>query len=279
MPTNLIDYAWAQIPAPAIKSAGYIAVMRYLGGSARLTPIERDNLFAVDLGIGLVWETAADEAEHPERGQGDAVSANAEADGLGYPATLPIFFADDQNDANVDKELDYFQWVRANSRRPVGVYSGGNVVKAVMEAEFAEYGWAVETWFPDAGANPNLIQLANSKSPIIPGWEEQYDSNILVRSFPLWGISDDKPVQPTTRRQGDDLMWCASVLDKQWVDVWYNGIIVKGFHNEGPFGIGAEFDQYITMGVPYTVYKTEAEYNTPRTQLGQASGVIPKSKP
>lgn len=275
--TNLIDYAWAQIPAPAIKEAGYVAAMRYLGGSARITIPERDNLFAAGLGIGLVWETAADEADHPERGAADATMAEAEASAIGYPIDCPIFYADDQNDSDVSQELGYFQGVRSNARRPVGVYGGGNVVKATMDHRLADYGWQVETWYPDAGASPHLVQLANSKVPYIRGVSpSDYDSNILVRSFPLWGIPDDKPVQPSAKRPGVIRMWCASIIEKQWVDVWYCGIIVDGFHNEGQFGVGPQLQSYLNMGVPVTVYKTEDEYAKPRLQLGQMTGVLPR---
>lgn len=224
MTTYLLDYAWAQIPAQAAADAGYVAAIRYLGGSARLTPVERDNLHAAGLGILLVWETAADEAEHGERGAADAINANNEADALGYPAECPLFFADDHNDPDITAELAYFGGVATNTRRPWGVYSGGNVVRAVMDAHPDAYGWQVETWFPDAGANPHLIQLANSHEPYIAGVApDQYDSNTLQRALPWWGGTGGDDV--TTEKQMDTLgQWeqdtRAVILDKLVGDAW-----------------------------------------------------------
>lgn len=273
MTDYLIDYSFAQISAQAIKDAGYVGVMRYLGGSARLTPVERDNLFAVGLGIGLVWETAADEAEHPERGASDALQAEAEADKLGYPTSCPIFYADDHNDPSVAEELGYFQGVRRNARRTVGVYSGGNVVKAVMDGALADYGWMVETWFPNNGAEPHLIQRANSKAPIVAGVAElSYDSNILVRPFPLWRRSNGGGV--TTRRKVDKV-WCAFVADLNYCDVYYNGVLVDGFKNDdepNQFNVGRRFQRYIDQGTPWTFYPSENAYSGARARLKAANG-------
>ena len=231
----LLDYAWAQIPAAAIRRAGYIGVMRYLGGSASLTPQERDNLFGAGLGIGLVWETQADEAEHPERGATDARMANEQASALGFPPGCPIFFADDRNDPDVEQELGYFSGVFSNSGRPVGVYSGGNVIKAVMEAGFASFGWMVETWFPDAGASPHLIQLANSKEPYIDGVSpDQYDSNVLIKPFPLWGITGEQQDPQLNYLEDSDML--SVTYNGVTYHVWAHAgrVLYRAFHSGEP---------------------------------------------
>jgi hypothetical protein len=51
-------------------------------------------------------------------------------------------------------------------QRPVSVYSGGNVVKAVMEASAA--GWMVETWFLPPVAVPSR-PTTKHKDPYIRG--------------------------------------------------------------------------------------------------------------
>jgi hypothetical protein len=185
-----IDYAWAQIPAPAIRDAGATFVVRYLGGSARLTSIEQRNLHAAGIAILLVWETAADGAEHPERGAGDARDANREADELGYPATCPIFYADDHNDGDVSQEADYMRNVLSVPGRPADLYSGRNVLGA-LNPLLAFGGWAVETWYRGTIADPCMVQLANTRDPIhiagVP--DDQFDTNQLWKPIPAWGPS------------------------------------------------------------------------------------------
>lgn len=184
------DYAWAQIPASAIGSNGGTFVVRYLGGSARLTPQERDNLHAAGVSILLVWETAADEAEHSERGAADGAAANAEADALGYPLDCPIFFADDNNDPDPNQELAYYTAARAASKRPSGMYSGGNVLAAIQASFPDAWLWMVETWFANNEANPHMVQLANTREPAMVGIDPgTYDTNLLYHSIPMWAAS------------------------------------------------------------------------------------------
>src|SRR5438552_4145862 len=124
------DFAWAQISGAQVKSNGGTFVVRYLGGSARLTPIERDNLLRDGVSILLIWETAADAAEQGfNRGYQDAISANAEADTLGYPKDCLLLYADDHNDPDPSQEIDYMRGVKNAGGRPSDLYSGGNVLK------------------------------------------------------------------------------------------------------------------------------------------------------
>jgi N-acetylmuramoyl-L-alanine amidase len=76
--------------------------------------------------------------------------------------------------------------------------------------------------------------------------------------------------EPTTRRVNQK-MWMAAILDKKWCDVYYNGVLVDAFPNDGPLGIGTQMRRYIDGGAAYTIYKTEADYNSVRTRLLKAS--------
>jgi hypothetical protein len=214
-----IDYAWAQIPAPAARDAGVQFVVRYLGGSARLTPVERDNLHAVGIAILLVWEQEADAAEKGfQRGVLAAQNANTEADALGYPPDALLLYADDQNDPDASQELDFKLGVDTVGGRSGDMYSGGNVLAALSGANRSPYGgWMVETWYPNAGADPFMVQLANTRDPIhiagIP--DDQFDTDLLVKAVPMWGpdglivIGGDAP---QTRKVGDG-MWIVEKRD------------------------------------------------------------------
>lgn len=194
------DFSWAQIGGDQVKAGGGSFVVRYLGGNASLTPVERDNLHRDGVAILLIYETAADEAEHPERGRQDALNALAQARGLGYPDECALFFADDHNDPDVSQEVGYSQGTSTVETVPErgGMYSGGNVLDAVIGGGILRFGWGVGTWFSvgeDGNGNvvnphphAHLIQLANTKQPEIPGIDPgTYDTNLLYQPIPAWG--------------------------------------------------------------------------------------------
>lgn len=207
-----IDYAWAQIPSPAIKAAGCSFVMRYLGGSARLTDAERRNHQANDLSIMLFVEQEPDEAEKGfGRGVQLAQVGNSEADSLGYPADALLVYADDHNDPDVAQEIDFMRGVKSVGGRPSDMYSGGNVLAALSALGLSPYGGVcVETWYRGFGEDPFAVQLANTRDPIhIPGIsDDQFDTDLLYRLIPMWAPDGSTtPTKPTPApQQGDDDM-------------------------------------------------------------------------
>lgn len=186
------DWAWAQIPSSAVTSNGGSFVFRYLGGSARLTPQERDNHFAAGVKILLVFEQEATLAEGGfARGVAAAIQANDEADALGYPENCTIFYADDNNDPDAAQEVEFMRGVESVGRRPSDMYSGGNVLVALSALGLSEHGgWMVETWYPHDGADPCMIQLANTREPAMVGIPaDSYDTNLLYKPIPMWSGS------------------------------------------------------------------------------------------
>ena len=171
MTVKVLDYSFAR-PDPAAMRAIAVGVVRYLGfGPKVLDAAERDRLHAVGLTIGLVWETTATMMDRGAAGgTGDAQDANRQADALGFPATRPIYFANDQNQAS-SVHVQYMTAAKAASKRPVGVYGSTALVDACAALGIT-YGWKVSTWGP-ATANACLTQEANTPSPI-PGTDMNY---------------------------------------------------------------------------------------------------------
>lgn len=222
-----IDYAWAQIPSPAIKAAGCGFVMRYLGGTARLTATERDNHHASGLSIALFVEQEADQAEKGyARGVQLAQVGNSEADALGYPADALLVYADDKNDPDVAQEIDFMRGVKSAGGRPSDMYSGGNVLAALVREGLSPYGGVcVETWYRGFGEDPFMEQLANTRDPIhISGIsDDEFDTDLLYRAVPMWGpngtttgtaapasaktIGDDDVTYVGEREDGSKIYW------------------------------------------------------------------------
>lgn len=194
MPDTLavgIDYSYTQVSAEAAARAGVKFVIRYFAGSARMTRVEVDNLHAQNIAVLGVVEQEADEAEKGfARGVQLATVGNDEADAIGYPADVPLLYADDNNDPDPDQEVETMRGVKSVGRRVSDMYSGGNILVALARAGLSPFGgWMVETWFPHDGADPFAVQLANTRDPIhIPGIpDEQFDTDLLLKPIPMWG--------------------------------------------------------------------------------------------
>lgn len=156
-----------------------------------MTRVEVDNLHAQGIAVLGVVEQEADEAEKGfARGVQLATVGNDEADAIGYPADVPLLYADDNNDPDPAQEVDTMSGVKSVGRRESDMYSGGNVLVALQHGGLSPLGgWMVETWFPHDGADPCMVQLANTRDPIhiagVP--DEQFDTDLLLKPIPAWG--------------------------------------------------------------------------------------------
>lgn len=249
---HLYDYAWAQIPAPAMAGVpGCVGAMRYINDTKALTPVERDNLHAAGLGIGPIYEAAATDLEHPERAAGIAHKANDLAHALGCPTDVPIQFCHDANDNASPIVRDSYQRIQAESLYPAGLYGSEDD----LEAALPTYGWQVETWVdghPKGSVSQyaHLVQLANTKQPEIPGIAtSQYDTNILHRSFPLWTAGGSTPA---TAMKGSGMYFGYFTTDRVHAYAIDGGILVTELGGApDAFGLPKDaVDLHVAQGIP-----------------------------
>lgn len=187
----IVDYSWTHPDPAVLRAAGYVGVMRYLArkvDAKLLQAAERDALHAAGLGIGLVWETTASRAGDGEAaGIADALTAEGLADGLGAPRELPIFYAVDF-DATAAQVAPYFDGVRANARRPVGLYGSFRIVEGVD----VDWYWQCAAW--SRGRISDRAHLYQRIGAPVPGTDE----NRVYRPLPLWirgGVTKLNPVK------------------------------------------------------------------------------------
>jgi len=194
--TLAVDYSFSR-PSPAtIKSHGYTAVGRYLGGSSgkRITRDEATSLHAAGLGIWLVWETSADRARSGNAGGvSDAHAAAAAALAVGYPTSCPLFFAVDF-DATPAQVSAYFAGIRSVLGNRAGIYGG---IK-VTEAGLAHWRWQTAAW-SGGKVDPaaHLYQRTKMTHPI-----GGCDENVICHPIPLWtaaGVS--KPAEKPAKEK------------------------------------------------------------------------------
>jgi hypothetical protein len=182
-----VDYAWTHPNPAAIRAAGYVAVLRYLSpdASKNLTGAERDAVWAAGLAVGLVWESSATRAlSGAPGGAADARAANDQADALGVPATVPIYYADDTQ-STADQVRPYYQGAGSVGRRPVGGYGDIDVVDPLLAEGIITVGWQTAAW--SAGRVSSIAHLYQRVTPTRPsvGPASSYDENVILR--PDWG--------------------------------------------------------------------------------------------
>lgn len=175
---KILDYSFARPDPNTIKAAGFAGVIRYLApsstGSKVLTKPEVDSLQSVGLAIGLVWEWYSDRAlGGSAAGIADAQAALQQANDLGVPSSVPIFFAVDF-DATPEQQQSIIVYFNAiNSiigKERTGIYGGFWPVSRSFDAGVVSWGWQTYAW---SGTNidprAQLLQTQNGQ------WNNQVD--------------------------------------------------------------------------------------------------------
>lgn len=180
--TSTVDYSYTYVGAPTIAGAGFVGAERYLGTDGRcLTYSERDELLAEGVGIGLIFESAADRSlDGYNAGFGDAEWANAVADAAGAPHWLPIRYATDfhASQAQIDGPImDYYRGARDFHGRPVTVYGGAPVIDRMWDFLNLGMGWqaAAASW-----SNYELSPHACLLQEVEQIWNGAADMNVVL---------------------------------------------------------------------------------------------------
>lgn len=147
-----IDYSWARPGAANIVAKGYTFVLRYLSHDSgkTLDAPDLNDLRSHGLDVGVVWEsTATRPLVGHDGGVQDAKDAVAEADALGIPSSVPIYFAVDFdiNDAQKVVAGEYMKGViSVIGLDRVGAYGGFYWIKYCVENNLAVKFWQTLAW-------------------------------------------------------------------------------------------------------------------------------------
>lgn len=184
-PTLAVDYSFARPKPSVIKKAGYSAVGRYLSNSPskNISSGEAKALHAEGLGIFLVWETTAKRAAAGrDAGEADAKTALFQANTLGVPENVPLFFAVDF-DASWAQVKEYLAGAQSIVGRRAGVYGGYKITTDARSAGI-EYTWQTMAWSGGRiDANANILQRLR---PTVDHPVQDTDENLIQKAFPLW---------------------------------------------------------------------------------------------
>lgn len=194
-PTGALLFdATGPIDPAAVKAAGISGAMRYFaqpGSKKIIHRAELDSYLNAGLEVGFVYETTADRTLSGfAAGSYDARAANIMGDGLGVPATIPIFFATDFQPVGGQMSAvhAYYQGATAASPRPVGVYGGVDTINTVMAAGYARYGWQTQAW-SSGRVSPYACLLQHARAVRnIPG--HAIDTNVVLKAdHGVWSLA------------------------------------------------------------------------------------------
>ena len=170
-----VDYSTGPPPAQAVVDAGLSFVCRYVSvpdAGKNISATELSDMDAQGVGVVLVFEgVGAGRATRAlagrDAGWTDAVSARAQADSVGFPASRPIYFAVDFDVtpgqyATVDAYLQGVADVLGAGS--VGVYGSHRYVMHAFDGGLVSYGWAADAWGGQLDDRAHLVQRVGAFS-------------------------------------------------------------------------------------------------------------------
>lgn len=205
MPAYALD-SFGPEPAGPLATSGIRGVIRYLAPVnpltapkiTTLTEVANDRNAGLDITLNWEWYEKRP-LEGFLAGQQDAVSADAQADALGYPSTCAIYYSVDTG-ASWPQVEPYFRGIHAISKRPVGIYGGIPLWDEARNAGYVQYGWITnaaswsgfQNWGQvqqaavDHGAH--LLQHLHDGAVMVPGVNpSSFDANtILQDNYGQW---------------------------------------------------------------------------------------------
>jgi hypothetical protein len=178
-----IDYAWTH-PDPN-NIPGYIGVLRYLSSDASKS-ISADEAAALGRAgklLGLVWENGAQDAlGGAAAGARDGQTANQHADAVGFPRSLPLYYAADF-DVQPNQMQTCVEYVQAAGQQGRAARGYGSIafIEGLALAGISP-GWQAEAWSGTA-VSPHacLYQRVQHTIPTLPGVDPgAYDENVII---------------------------------------------------------------------------------------------------
>jgi hypothetical protein len=212
-----LDYSAARLAAATIKAAGHAGVIRYVGTPGRtknITKSEYEDLTRNDVGVALVYENRAGDANGGfSAGANAARAARADADSIGWPRDRPIYFAIDSDQVTsldfqeVSGYLDGAASVLGDGIERTGVYGEYDVIERNVGSH-ARHGWQTVAW--SGGRISKKAALYQRLGQIHIGGIQVDVNSILAAD---WGQhnaqEDDMPDEATFKR------WVGEAVDSR----------------------------------------------------------------
>lgn len=232
------DYAWQTPNLPAFKAAGISFVCRYLSTdpSKNLTVAEAAALHAAGFSIVVNWETTGTTFTGGyQAGLADAHAARAQANALGVPASVPIYYSVDSQTTALTTVLDYLHGCADadGGKSRVGVYGDYLVVQAAGNAGFTflwqTYAWSNGEW----DSRAVLRQTHNDQA--LGGATVDLDE-ATVAAYGQWGPSAGTTPTPTPTPASTARPSVSEGASGAWVTMCQRSLMLAGDHPQGVDG-------------------------------------------
>lgn len=255
------DYSWARPDPKAMAAAGITCVNRYLwSGGKGVTAAEIAALHTAGIGVILGYE--ADQGNHLKgAGQGavDGAAARSFADALGVPASLPIYFACDQevSDAQMPTVMAYLH-AADSAAHPARPYSQ----KSVGDA-FGKPFWQTLAWSNGRSNLAVIYQYAINQT--FNGSAVDYNDILDESQLGAWWPDGHLPagggtaIRPTPPAGGTDM---ANVSTAEWAEVLTK---VRALAANDGLTAGRKQNMY------NRIVQTQVIMNSIRTQMASSS--------
>lgn len=191
------DYTSNRMSVTALKASGISFVCRYLsgnpGGWKELSLDEAQRLTEGGVLVVSNWETDGKPTNSVAKGEADAKAALDEAIKCGMPAGRPIYFSVD-SDVGVASKDAYFQGLcNILGTNRVGVYGSSGLVRHLMGAGLAGWGWRTMSVGWTGGASTAGMQIAQTHQTRIGGIIVDLDDGLTadVGGWLVGGASPD----------------------------------------------------------------------------------------
>jgi len=205
----------------------------------------------------------------------------------GYCHVLVHKSADRENGATCYAPIDAVTWHAANQGNPYGpgiewerMTTGGINDEGLSNADpltqnQIEWGQRIVAWCADWGMPAQLWDGDRFAPEVMPGggwigWVNHHDiddqrtDGLTNAEWQLiCGGAPAPSPEPKLNREAIELMYGCYLQWMNWVDVYYNGVQVESYENEGPhnvFGIGPTLASLMESGVHVTTLTDEHAY-------------------
>ena len=198
-----VDYAWERPNLDQLWAAGKRFACRYLAylpNGKVLSAAELRSLQTRGFGVVLNWEqSAGDMLKGRATGEAHAREALRQANGLGAPASVPIYFSCDVDTTSNSQRLAAAAYLDGCAavlgRARVGVYGEFEVIEFMLAGGKASWGWQTYAWSGGkVSALAHVMQYRNGVT--LAGATLDLDRS-LKDNFGAWWKDQAPQPQPT----------------------------------------------------------------------------------
>lgn len=250
-----VDYSWGRPNLDALWRAGKRFVSRYLAYKPNgkvLSKSELTALHAKGFGVCLNWEQqAGDMMRGYSVGRAQAQEALRQANELGAPSWVPIYFSADKDAVTEAHFAAIGEYLRACAEviglTRVGVYGEYDVIQRMLPTR-ATWGWQTYAWSRGRIA-PKAHFLQYRNGVVLGGADVDLDRT-LKTNFGAWWPNQTQPTEPMQR--GSKMLYMLQVRGNDSV------YVSDGFQYRG-----ISFPLFVfyrdSLKLPYLLIENEAE--------------------